>query len=150
MGIDVRELRVHVIRPALVMMCAWSISAEDLLIGTCCQESGMGKYLHQVGGPALGIYQMEPRTHDDIWKNLIERKNYDYMAQYSNDPNRLVYDLRYATIMTRLHYMRFPEPLPSSTDIEGLAGYWKKYYNTDLGHGTVEQFLDNYDYYNGV
>ena len=41
--------------------------------------------------------------------------------------------------MCRLHYRRIPKPLPSS--IEGQAKYWKKYYNSMAGRGTVEDFL---------
>jgi len=41
--------------------------------------------------------------------------------------------------MCRLHYRRIPKPLPSSP--EGQAKYWKKYYNSMAGRGTVEDFL---------
>ena len=42
-----------------------------------------------------------------------------------------------------------PEKLPNSYDIEGLAKYWKKYYNTEGGKGTVEKFIEKYEKYVG-
>ena len=42
--------------------------------------------------------------------------------------------------MCRLHYRRIPKPLPSSA--KGQAKYWKKYYNSSAGRGTVEDFLE--------
>ncbi|MGI9250700.1 MAG: hypothetical protein ACR2PR_05845, partial [Pseudohongiellaceae bacterium] len=127
--------------------------AVDLLLGTAAQESLLGTYVRQVGGgPALGIYQMEPATHDDIWQNFIEYQPgvqasldeaLDGAMAYRGGPSaeRLVYDLRYATIMARLHYYRRPEPLPD--DLVGLAQYWKTHYNTELGAGTVSEYVHN-------
>jgi len=37
--------------------------------------------------------------------------------------------------------------LPNAEDIEGLAHYWKKYYNTVYGSGKVEEFVNNYKKY---
>jgi hypothetical protein len=74
-GIDPTQLRVRVIRPALSRIDLWSAAAEDLLLGTAAVESGCGRYLVQVGGgPALGIFQMEPATHDDLWENYLRFK----------------------------------------------------------------------------
>lgn len=68
MSINCEQLRLYVIRPTLEKIELWSEAAENLLLGTTAQESHMGTYIKQVGkGPALGIYQMEPATHKDIW-----------------------------------------------------------------------------------
>ncbi|MGI9250965.1 MAG: hypothetical protein ACR2PR_07175, partial [Pseudohongiellaceae bacterium] len=123
--------------------------AVDLLLGTAAQESLLGTYVRQVGGgPALGIYQMEPATHDDILDNYVRYHDdlVDKLAEIFGStlpmaPERLVYDLRYATIMARLHYYRRPEPLPD--DLVGLAQYWKTHYNTELGAGTVSEYVHN-------
>jgi hypothetical protein len=46
-----------------------------LLLGTALTESGDMHYLHQLGnGPALGVYQMEPTTHEDIYDNYLKYK----------------------------------------------------------------------------
>ena len=45
-------------------------------------------------------------------------------------------------LLCRLKYYRVPHPLP--TDIDGMAAYWKTYYNAG-GKGTLKHFLDTYD-----
>ena len=49
--------------------------------------------------------------------------------------------------MTRIHYLRVPEKLPEANDVEGLARYWKKYYNTSAGKGTEKDFMLKYQMY---
>jgi hypothetical protein len=34
-----------------------------------------------------------------------------------------------------------------ATDVFKLAEYWKKYYNTPKGKGTVQQFIQSYNKY---
>lgn len=145
-----------IIRPTLQYLNLWSEAAENLLLGTAAQESALGTYIHQLGkGPALGIYQMEPNTHKDIHSNFLKyrdelRNKIANLAGYSpsgNAEDDLVGNLYYATAMCRVHYLRVPKPLPAANNIEGLAAYWKKYYNTPLGAGTEQQFIDNYKKY---
>ena len=132
-----------------------SDSALNLLVGTAAQESHYGTFLKQLeGGPAKGVFQMEPFTHDDIWHNFIAYKQplKDMLFRVCGlseapDPETLVWDLKYATVMARIHYYRRPEPLPAWDDVNGLADYWKEHYNTHLGAGTVEEFVENYDRY---
>lgn len=64
----------HVIRPVLKDLNLWSEPAERMVLGTACQESECGRFLVQVGGPALGIYQMEPKTEYDLIKNFIRHR----------------------------------------------------------------------------
>ena len=61
-----------VIRPALTKINLWSSSAEELVLGTAIVESGL-TYLKQHGdGPALGLWQIEPATHEDLYTNFVE------------------------------------------------------------------------------
>jgi hypothetical protein len=156
MSINAKQLREYVIRPTLKEMELWSEEAEDLLMGTAAQESHLGTYIHQLGGgPALGIYQMEPNTHNDILNNYLSYREelLEDVEQYCTgvDLNRdLMCSLHYATAMARVHYLRVPESLPSKSDLSPkeyivqLASYWKSYYNTPLGAGTMEEFMENY------
>lgn len=146
------QLRDLIIIPTLHRFKMYSESAVNLLLGTCAQESGMGRYIKQVGGgPALGIWQMEPVTHDDLWVNYIEYRETLEGALadngIENNVDRLVYDLRYACIMARLHYRRVKEPLPDAHNQVGLAEYWKRHYNTIHGAGTLDEFMHNYGRY---
>ena len=63
------------------------------------------------------------------------------------DANELVVNLQFSTVIARIYYLRFPEPLPDANDIEAMAQYWKKYYNTYLGAGTVEDWVEGYKRY---
>jgi hypothetical protein len=142
MSINAKQLRELIIRPTLKDMGMWSESAENLLMGTAAQESHLGSYIKQVGkGPALGIYQCEPFTHDDVAKWAKGKATFE---ELSFDHNRLIYDLRYATFICRLHYYRVPKALPDANDLDGLSNYWKVFYNSVKGKGTVDEFKDNY------
>ena len=71
-GIDVDQLVKYIIKPALGSIVPDRIMSQDavtLLTGTAAKESIVGKYVKQINGPALGIYQIEPNTHQDLWHN---------------------------------------------------------------------------------
>jgi hypothetical protein len=143
MSINAKQLRELIIRPTLKDMGMWSESAENLLMGTAAQESHLGSQIKQLGGgPALGIYQCEPATHEDVasWairKGLIRSSS-------GIDQDRLIYDLKYATMICRLHYYRVPKAIPDANDLDGLSNYWKVFYNSVKGKGTVDEFKENY------
>lgn len=148
---DASQLREYVVRPALKAIDKWSQSAENLVMGTAAQESNL-KYIHQLGnGPALGLFQMEPATYKDIWDNYIEYRadlTDKILSAIESDINpisgRMMWDLRLSAIMCRVHYMRVPKPLPDENDVWEMARYWKDFYNTAQGKGTVEEFVRNY------
>jgi len=151
--IDIKQFREIVIRPALKLIKLYSPEAEELLLGTALQESRL-QYIKQLGtGPALGVFQMEPRTHDDIWKNYLSYKPDLAKAvgklSHSVNAQSLATDLLYAAAMSRVHYLRIPERLPAEGDIGGQAAYWKQYYNTYLGAGTEEEYLEVWKTYMG-
>jgi hypothetical protein len=116
-------------------------SAVNILLGTAAQESGFGTFLRQTGGgPALGAFQIEKATFIDIKRRFGQRfpeiKGFIF--------EQLEYDLRASIIMARLKYFSIPQALPDADDIKALAEYWKKYYNTPEGSGTVNEFLTNW------
>jgi len=146
---DSNHFRIYVIRPTLQNLGMWSESAELLLLGTALKESGGLHYLKQLGGgPALGVYQIEPATHADVWENYLQWrpplhvKVMSYLAPEPEREKQLITNLAYATVMARIIYFRIPKKLPKPNDYTGLGKYWKKYYNTPLGKGTVVDFVD--------
>lgn len=155
------QLKELVIEPVLEHLDLYSESAVQLLLGTAAAESNMGDYIKQVGGgPALGIYQVEKATHDDIWENYIDYRGdleqsirsltitgYDALNYFEHEADELIGNLYYATAMARVHYLRVPAALPEATDLDGLAHYWKKYYNTSFGKGTIVHFLKSWSKY---
>lgn len=151
---DSSHLREHVVGPILEHIGLWSQAAENLVLGTAAQESHMGEYLVQLGnGPALGIYQIEPATHDDIYRSYLNYKPplrskvTSLLTKELTKKHNLVFNLAYSTAICRVIYYRVPASLPDSGDVHGLAEYWKKYYNTVSGAGTVQEFIENYNKY---
>ena len=149
--LNILQLRQTVIRPVLEEIGAHSQAAENLVLGTALQESNL-HYLRQLGdGPARGLYQMEPATHDDIWANYLSYRAElaarvsEFLAENRERTEQLIWNLAYATAMCRVHYMRVPAPLPEASDIQGMAAYWKQHYNTPLGRGTPQEFAEKYE-----
>ena len=130
-----------------------SKNANFLSLCTAAIESNCGYYIKQVGGPALGIWQMEPATHKDIYVNC------DALHTVGVD-NSEVYDLlqglrvlahipglgksiqspMYACAMARLKYSMDPKRLPDHNDIKEVYDYYKRIYNTPLGASTYDKF----------
>lgn len=152
MGIDAGQLRELVIRPALKEIGLWSQAAEELVLGTAAHESHCGRYLHQVKGPALGIFQMEPATYKDIWERWLPGQgeladDLIRIGSLGSPPygvplaDVMVFNLMFAAAMCRVFYRRIKAPLPPAGDLAGQAAYWKRYYNTELGKGRPEQYV---------
>jgi hypothetical protein len=148
--IDPEQLLRYVIMPVLTGLDLYSDAAARLLLGTACQESECGRWLRQFGnGPARGIFQMEPATHNDLWDNFLKYKpdleKRVYVWTSNKEPARaeeMTGNLYYAAAMCRVHYLRFPEPIPDN--LPAQAAYWKKYYNTTAGKGKVEEYISNW------
>lgn len=130
----------------------YSPEACDLLMGTAAQESAFGRYRRQLGnGPALGIFQMEPFTHDDCWNTFLNYKPQlgQLIIQVSGVGAPCAAYLEtndvYAICMARIKYYRDPQPVPLS--VPEQAQYWKRVYNSYMGAGTVEEYMHNYQLY---
>lgn len=141
---DPEQLLTFIIRPALSGSWA-SRSAEILLLSTAAQESHCGQYVRQIHGPARGIFQMEPRTHDLViaW---LEKNEPVRLPDYHYSADRLVYDLNYAAILARGLYRSIPEPLPAP-ELAPCWQYYKAHYNTPAGKATFKEFTDNWHTY---
>jgi hypothetical protein len=128
-----------------------------LLMGTATQESQL-TYTRQLGGgPALGYFQMEPFTHDDCWNSYIHyrpdlktavlavRNAHSPQPPTANMPPaaELETNPHYAAAMARVRYLRAPAAIPA--DPREIAAYWKLYYNTPQGAGSVEEFIGNWN-----
>ncbi|WP_044559075.1 hypothetical protein [Azospirillum sp. B4] len=132
----------------------------ELLLGTAIQESGLHYRVQLGGGPARGLFQMEPNTHNDIWANFLKHREglADATRQFLNgkvpSSSELQDNDQYAAAMCRVHYHRMGKivgktPIPSAGDIPEIAAYWKQYYNTPQGKGTAAQFVANWEAHHG-
>ncbi|HCK17421.1 MAG TPA: hypothetical protein DHW36_02810 [Thalassospira sp.] len=165
MPINATQLRTLVVKPVLAELGLSAPDvAENLIMGTAAHESHLGDYIAQVGGgPALGIFQMEPATLHDCYDNYLDyradlkAKVDGFLAAQPANPDgtpdkdaQLATNLAFATALCRIRYYRAPAAMPSDpNDVNGLAAYWKQYYNTPQGAGTVEQFVADYNRYLG-
>jgi hypothetical protein len=149
--ISVSQLRRFIVRPTLEHIGLWSHNAEQLVICTGLQESHL-RFVDQLDrggswwGPALGFFQMEKATHTDHWRWLESRtelrdKVKSLMGEHPEPWRQLAGNVNYAAAMCRIHYRTKPGALPSGDDLEAMGRYWKKFYNTVHGKGTVEQFV---------
>jgi hypothetical protein len=155
--LEVKSLR-EIVRTVLQLMDVltrgagfWTQAAEELVLCTIAKESLLLTWDRQIGGPAVGACQMEPDTESDIWNKWLLPRRQDLVRMIGRicgakgpDPERLRLDLIYNIIMCRLRYYRVPEPLPEAHNIDGLALYWKKFFNTHRGKGRPEEFVEVY------
>lgn len=133
-----------------------SEAAVELLVGTALKESGGLKWRTQLnGGPARGLFQMEQATYDDIWSNYLTfRPPLGAAIQSAFSPaggtlnfEQITHNDGYAAVMARLKYYRVPAPLPAAGDVTAQGEYWKTYYNTHLGKGTVASYVSTWKTY---
>lgn len=149
-GLNVDQFREHVVQPTLKFLNLWSPAAENLLIGTAITESRLQYVAQLQNGPARSVFQMEPRTHDDIWEHFlpsrpdVAEKLELLLGDLPDGLDPMVGNLFYATGMARVFYLRIPKRLPHCEDSHGMAEYWKKYYNTMLGKGIVSDAIPHF------
>ena len=101
------------------------------MLGTALAESGL-RALRQHPGPALGLWQMEPVTHDDIWHSFLPHRVrlIQTLSVWGPTPEGapdMAWNLRYACAMARIEYMRVADVIPSGTTNQ--AAYWVRFYN---------------------
>lgn len=143
MTMDIKTAKYQIISPTLKRIGLYSPAAVNLVTGIGAVESGY-RTRHQIGGPALGFWQMEPATHDDCWDNFL-----DYHPLLAGLVRKiaalgmpsaaiLATSDAYAASMCRIRLYRSSDPLPSADCALALCQYWKKNYNTLSGAGQVK------------
>jgi hypothetical protein len=137
------DLLECIIRPVLQELRLGGSVAELLVLGTAAQESELGLRLRQAHGPAVGLYQIESATAQEIFTRYPYAirpwlmPGFSYLEQLVGNPYL-------GTAVCRMIYYRVQEPLPDRASLTALGVYWKAHYNTPAGAGTVAQFIANY------
>lgn len=138
--------RDHIVIPSLIAIESYSKDAEDIVFETGMVETGL-RAVRQYNGPALGLFQMEPATHNDIFANFLGVSSRNYLIEglqkLSNDVGNykeLEFNPFYAAAMCRIHYLRFKGSIPSHRT--GRAAYYKEHYNTPAGKTTVDEYME--------
>lgn len=117
-----------------------------LLLMIAAHESGGFHFCKQVGGPALGLFQMEPATYRATIEYLERTGRFSALSRRLS-PERMVIDVEFAAAFARAYLSSFPESLPDADDLEALARYAKKYWNTEAGKATAEKYLNDFKKY---
>lgn len=145
---NAQQLHDHIIKPTHEYMGGnyESKNANFLSLCTAAAESKCGYYIKQVGGPALGIWQMEPATESDTWFNCdalrcdaFNVKIGGLLPPSHNDDTLMILPM-YACAMARLKYSMDKAVLPDHNDFRAVYNYYKRIYNTPLGASTYEKF----------
>ncbi len=152
--VNLRQIRDNLIDPTLKAIDLHSPEAVDLVLFTGLQESGY-RYIKQLGsGPALSFWQIEPATMHDIYQNYLRfRPDLDnqikqFLAKTPFE-EQLIWNMAFAVVMCRIVYRRSPLPLPKVGDGPGMAHIWKQAYNTHLGAGHPQEFINSWEKYKG-
>lgn len=150
---NLEQFQEYILNPTLKLIDMDSSAARVLLLGTAMVESNLS-YIRQVGmkkGGAFGLFQCEQRTYDDVVKYIKREKLLhekilsacllDYLPP---DADCLMWNLRLAVCIARVHYFRIPKKLPQWDDAQGLCEYYLKFYNTPLGKSTFDKSIDKF------
>ena len=133
-----------------------SDDAVQLVLETGLVESRY-MYIKQLGdGPAIGFWQVEPATAVDNLQHFLMHRtglmgrcarascvDLKHWQDFSEETWSEILEKNIAAgvIHCRLKYWRVPKKMPNT--LEGRSKYWKKYYNSDLGAGTEEKYVDS-------
>lgn len=148
---DATRLRLGIIRPTLTRIELASPEAEELLMGIAAQETHMGELgrVQLGGGPALGLWQMEPATFKLTirWTKRNRPKLYNAICEIADtiypEAHMLARSDELACAMARALCLSIPGPLPDKEDVRGQGVWYKRYWNRG-GKGSAEQYIANY------
>ena len=143
----VKNILHKAIIPALDRINLGGRAAQELVLGTGIQESGLMYREQLLGGPAKGLWQMEPATFQDLWYRYVAKRKelreplLKMLGDTAPTSEALISNDMFAAAMCRILYRRIPVELPDAGDIIAQAAYWKQYYNTPLGAGKKKEFI---------
>lgn len=152
---NVSELREQIIGPTLKYLGINSSVAEELLLGTAALESKLNPLCQ--GDDGLGIYQITPDQHRQIWDQYLAFKpdlaskvrGLASQHRFLQDPDKeLSWNLSYATAIAWLIYQREEIVLPKHSEVHQLGQLWLKCFGKNQDSGKNERrfngWLTNY------
>lgn len=152
-GMNKLHLQNSVALPMLKQIpSGYSTEALNAFMMCVAHESKRGEYLRQINGPALGLIQMEPATHNSTWKfgdsiwdnalicGIISQEQFNNHSHPK--PERLVYDLAYNVFMFRQRMFMFTEKIPK--DVHGISRYLKEYWNSAKGAAHDDSYFNDW------
>ncbi len=160
-----RFVEVDNLVPMITEVCKalgkYSPEAVALLLETAAAESSLVDRVQIGGGPARGLWMMEPNTAVSLFEHYLRFRpttywktlaiwldiTYDMAGQWRpiTSPSRnvlahhLKHDDVFACAMARIKYLPVRGAIPKNPD--DRAAYWKLGYNTIAGLGTIEHYM---------
>lgn len=140
---------IEAVQERLSIVPKGSADHVALLMETSAVESSRGYIVRQVGGPARGIFQMEPTTErcmrswlKDNFPSIHDEVMAFYDKKKSPDWNR-THNVPYNVAMSTAYYWRrMGDSLAENiTTLEDRAKVWKTHYNTYLGKGSIAGYI---------
>ena len=155
---DAQQLLDHIIKPTHIYMGRnyESKNSNMLSLATAAVEGRCGYFIKQINGPALGVWHMEPKTHNSIWANCAALRNPHFSVQIKklmikkspmDETKNLIISPMYSCAMARLKYAMDPNQLPYYKDIHSVYTYYKRIFNTELGATTYAKFKQAWIYH---
>jgi len=128
-------------------------SEDAIILGcrTCAVESDFcTNWVQLENGIAKNPFGIEPGTFEWLWNTYLPKRQPEVQLHIMSSSNLghkpifgdLTFNVRLALQIMRVNYWRIPEAIPDASDIEAQAEYWKTYYNTRDGKGTVNKFIE--------
>ena len=117
------------------------------IIGTAIIESNVTNVKQQGGGPALGYFQMEPRTREDILTNyigyhpLMMKQLSKAVGSLSCSDKEFMLNPALQVVFCWLHYRRYKA---WGENVWMYAVNWKRKYNTMKGKGKSSEYVKRY------
>lgn len=152
-GISDREHLDRVIHAVCYYLGSSPVLAKKMLLETCAAETQLGTYPDSSpDSHGVGAFQFDQIALDDLKQETDARHKRKVSRLWGYDLDEvelaeLADDVLLAAICCRLKYLRIPAAIPDS--YLNRAVYWKQWYNTEAGKGTIEHYLDAVEHHLG-
>ena len=132
-------------------ICPTSKEIHDIVLETAAVESLRGQLVRQKRGPALGIYQMEPETREDLlnWLKYRHKDVYDEVMVFWEKKQtaewNYIHNIPWQTAMCLIKYWYVSghNLQDLCRDRSSRAALWRMRYNTLKGKGSVHAYIEN-------
>lgn len=107
----------------------WQLEPDSIRAGLAMMRARPG-----LSETATSFLFDDPHAGTDWIKCAVVDQILQWMRLDDND--------KIGCLFARLHYLRVPEPIPD--DLRSQGEYWKEFYNTFAGKGTVAEYMKNW------
>lgn len=114
-----------------------------MLLETAVVETNAGRAAMDTNrNYGRSIMQFDKVGYDEAIRMRQKKGDRDFQYEVNKGymSDELQKNPRFAMYLARMFYLGKSEPIPST--LENRALYWKRYYNTLLGAGSIEKYLD--------